>query len=207
MRDGGKVKVFETSHYLFEKELIDEARDDEDGGFIDFADEDEGKEIKFRASEVSFAGHKYKEFKSFSFEDREEPLSKEVLKQAISFDEIMEIPTYEEVEKIFYGVDEEDEKSEKKSKTVENDDEENEDDEVSKKSSKEQDEDDDEEKPIKKSKPVDDDEEDEKPEETEKSCNKNCGECPFGHKFGKDTDEFDDCDDCDVWDKCVKAGD
>lgn len=209
LRDEGKVKVFETSHYLFEKELIDEARDDEDGGFIDFADEDEGKEIKFRASEVSFAGHKYKEFKSFSFEDREEPLSKEVLKQAISFDEIMEIPTYEEVEKIFYGVDEEDEKSEKKSKTVENDDEENEDDEVSKKSSKEQDEDEDEdeEKPIKKSKPVDDDEEDEKPEETEKSCNKNCGECPFGHKFGKDTDEFDDCDDCDVWDKCVKAGD
>ena len=134
LRDEGKVKVFETSHYLFEKELIDEARDDEDGGFIDFADEDEGKEIKFRASEVSFAGRKYKEFKSFSFEDREEPLSKEVLKQAISFDEIMEIPTYEEVEKIFYGVDEEDEKSEKKSKTVENDDEESEDDEVSKKS-------------------------------------------------------------------------
>ena len=206
LRDEGKVKVFETSHYLFEKELIDEARDDEDGGFIDFADEDEGKEIKFRASEVSFAGRKYKEFKSFSFADREEPLSKEVLKQAISFDEIMEIPTYEEVEKIFYGVDEEDEKSEKKSKTVENDDEENEDDEVSKKSSKEQDEDDDEEKPIKKSKPVDDDEE-ENPEETKKSCNKNCGECPFSHRFGKDTDEFDDCDDCDVWDKCVKAGD
>ena len=203
LRDEGKVKVFETSHYLFEKELIDEARDDEDGGFIDFADEDEGKEIKFRASEVSLAGRKYKEFKSFSFEDREEPLSKEVLKQAISFDEIMEIPTYEEVEKIFYGVDEDDEKSEKKSKTVEND--EDEDDEVSKKSSKEQDDDEDEEKPIKKSKPVDDDEE--KPEETEKSCDKNCGECPFGHKFGKDTDEFDDCDDCDVWDKCVKAGD
>ena len=207
LRDEGKVKVFETSHYLFEKELIDEARDDEDGGFIDFADEDEGKEIKFRASEVSFAGRKYKEFKSFSFEDREEPLSKEVLKQAISFDEIMEIPTYEEVEKIFYGVDEEDEKSEKKSKTVENEeDEDNEENEVSKKSSKEQDED--EEKPIKKSKTVEnDDEENEKPEENEKSCNKNCGECPFGHKFGKDTDEFDDCDDCDVWDKCVKSGD
>lgn len=167
------------------------------------------KEKKLVLVQVKFhsSGRKYKEFKSFSFEDREEPLSEEVLKQAISFDEIMEIPTYEEVEKIFYGVDEEDEKSEKKSKTVENDDEENEDNEVSKKSSKEQDKDDDEEKPIKKSKPVDDDEEDEKPEETEKSCNKNCGECPFGHKFGKDTDEFDDCDDCDVWDKCVKAGD
>lgn len=191
LRDEGKVKVFETSHYLFEKELIDEARDDEDGGFIDFADEDEGKEIKFRASEVSFAGRKYKEFKSFSFEDREEPLSKEVLKQVISFDEIMEIPTYKEVEKIFYGVDEEESEGY----------------EVSKKYSKERDEYDDEEKPIKESKPVDDDEEDEKPEETEKSCDKNCGECPFGHKFGKDTDKFEDCDDCDMWDKCLKAGD
>jgi hypothetical protein len=27
-------------------------------------------------------------------------------------------------------------------------------------------------------------------------------ECPFGHRFGKDNDRFDDCDDCDLWNEC-----
>ena len=106
-KEPGKLKIFETSHYLFEKELIDEARDDEECGFVDFADPEEGKEIKFRASEVQKGQMKYKEFKSFSFEDRDEPISDELLDSAISFDEIMIVPTYEDVEKILYGSDEE----------------------------------------------------------------------------------------------------
>jgi len=28
--------------------------------------------------------------------------------------------------------------------------------------------------------------------------------CPHGHKFGKDTDQFDGCDDCDIWDDCIE---
>lgn len=233
LKEPGKLKIFEASHYLFEKELIDEARDDEEGGFTDFADPEEGKEIKFRCSKVKKNGFEFNEFRSFGFEDRDEPISDELLESAISFDEIMNVPTYEEVEKIFYGQEEEDsdeEKSVKKSKVDEDDD-----DELPKKSSKKYsgDEDDDEdsdedeeEKPIKKSKKVEEDSDDEDDEELpkkksskkseleddedeeekpiKKSCDKDCGKCPFGHKFGEDTDEFDDCDDCDVWDKCVK---
>lgn len=26
--------------------------------------------------------------------------------------------------------------------------------------------------------------------------------CPFDHKFGKDTNKYDDCDDCEVWNEC-----
>ena len=177
LKDPGKVKIFETSHYLFEKELIDEARDDEDG-FIDFADPEEGSEIKFRCSKTKKNGFEFNEYKSFSFEDRDEPISDDLLESAVSFDEIMNVPTYEEVEKILFGQDDEDE---------------DDDEQRVKKSSKKSSEDSEE----------DDDEEDEKP--SKKSCDKNCGECPFGHKFGKDTDEFDDCDDCDVWDKCINA--
>lgn len=235
LKEPGKLKVFEASHYLFEKELIDEARDDEEGGFTDFADPEEGKEIKFRCSKVKKNGFEFNEFRSFGFEDRDEPISDELLESAISFDEIMNVPTYEEVEKIFYGQEDEDsdeEKPSKKSKVDEDDD-----DELPKKSSKkysddEDSDEDEEEKPVKKSKKVeedsddddddeeeelpkkktskksepedeDSDEEDEKP--AKKSCDKDCGKCPFGHKFGEDTDEFDDCDDCGVWDKCVKS--
>lgn len=224
MKEPDKLKVFETSHYLFEKELIDEARDDEEGGFVDFADPIEGKEIKFRASEVQKGTIKYKEFKSFAFEDRDDPIPDELLESAISFDEIMNVPTYEEVEKILFGQDDDDEEDEaptKKSKHENDDSDEDDDDRPAKKSSKKyEDEDDDEpeEKPVKKSKHYDEEESEEddlpkKPtkkvddddeEESEEPAKKSCGKCPFDHCFGKDDDKYDDCDDCDVWDKCVK---
>ena len=231
LKEPEKLKVFETSHYLFEKELIEEARDDEEGGFIDFADIDEGKEIKFRASKSKIGDKEFMEYKSFSFEDRDEPLDEDLLASAISFDELLTVPTYEEVEKILYGDDDEDEgdedeeKPSKKSKS-EPEDEDNEDDEPKKsgkpkfepvKKSKSYDEDededdddepeeDDDEKPAKKSSKKseeDDDDEDDEPEEkpAKKSCS---GKCPFNHKYGDDCDEFSDCDDCEVWDKCVK---
>ena len=179
----GKLKVFEASHYLFEKELIDEARDDEEGGFINFADPDEGKEIKFRAIDVQKGTIKYKEFKSFSFTDREDSISEDLLDNAISFDEIMKIPTYADAERALYGnVSEED------------DDEEEFEEKPKKSNKKEVEEDDDEvdEQPTK-AKPIKSNEEDEG--------------CPFGHRFAKDCDKFeDDCDKCDKWDDCYKKG-
>ena len=266
LKNPDELMVFEASHFLFEKELIDEARDDEEGGFVDFADEETGKEIKFRCNKVSKGGFEFNEFKSFSFEERDENIPDELLENAISFDEILNVPTYEEAEKILYGADDDDEEDEdeapakKSSKKVskEEDDDNNEDfeeeDDEPKKSSKsklkdEEDEDDEQEdeedekpaksKSSKKSEPEDeddDDEEDEKPapkksskkvadddeddeqededdeedEKPAKSKKKDCkgdyGKCPFGHKFGVDTDEFDDCDNCDVWDKCINGG-
>ena len=219
MKEPDKVKVFETSHYLFEKELIDEARDDEEGGFIDFADPVDGKEIKFRANETSLGSNKYLEYKSFSFEDREEEIGDDLLESAISFDEILNIPTYDEVEKLLYGndddkddEDDDDEPVKKSSKKAYDDDDEDdeEDDEeedeepkpskkASKKSTYVDDDDEDEPAPPKKSsKKRDDDDEDDEDEKPR-------GKCKFGHKFGKDCEKFDDCDDCDLWDKCVKA--
>lgn len=244
------LKVFEASHYLFEKELIDEARDDEEGGFVDFADEESGKEIKFRCSKTSKGGFEFNEFKSFSFEDRDENIPDELLESAISFDEIMNVPTYEEAEKILYGRDEDEDsedeedlddevpakKSSKKAVAKDEDDDDADDEEepAPKKTAKKKpaveeddededlDEDEEEEekpakKPAKKSKVVEEDDDDEqededdeppakKPSKKEKDCGGDCKKCPFGHKFGEDTDEFDDCDDCDVWDKCINGG-
>lgn len=52
-----------------------------------------------------------------------------------------------------------------------------------------------EEKPKKKSKRKREEEEEEAPEE----------ECPYGHEFGVDFDETDDCDVCELWPECRKA--
>lgn len=198
-KEPGKLQVFETSHFLFEKELIDEARDDEEGGFIDFADPVKGKEIKFRASKVKKNKFEFTEYKSFSFEDRDEPVSDELLESAISFDEIMIVPTYEEVEKMFYGTDDEDddddedEKPVKKSKHRDEDDDDDEDDEEEKPSkkskSKSKSEDDDwddeeDEKPVKKSKKSSKEDDDDNDEEQE--------EKPKKKKSDDDWDDWDD---------------
>lgn len=217
LKEPGKLKVFETSHFLFEKELIEESRDDDEGGFIDFADEEEGKEIKFRATKVKKGDMEFMEFKSFGFEDRDEPLSEKLLNSAISFDELLTVPSYEEVEKTLYGDDDstdEDEPEEKPvKKTSKKVDEEDSDDED------ELDEEEEEKPAPKKSakksapEPEDEEEEDSDDEEEElpsksskkKDCSEDCEKCPYGHKFGKDCDEHDDCDDCELWNKCVKA--
>ena len=198
LKNPGELKVFETSHALFEKELIDEARDDEGGGFVDFADPEEGKEVSFKVFEKSAGKFKFNAFKSFNFESRDEEISDDLLESAVSFDECLVVPTYEEVEKIFYG----------------NDDDEDSDDE-SKKSKKHSDEDDEEETPKSKNKHRDEEPEEDSDDESKKS-KKHSDEddeeedsgskCPYGHRFGKDCDVYpDDCDNCKCWDKCCKA--
>lgn len=172
-----ELQVFATSHYLFGKELIEEARDDEEGGFIDFADTEEGKAVKFRASKTSFGGADFFEYKSFSFEDREEPISDKILDKVISLDELINVPTYEELHKLVTGEvddeeDDEDEEEEAPPKKTET---------TSSRKSATFDEDEEPSKPVRKS------------------------ECPFGHKFGKDCDAFDDCDNCDCWERCYKT--
>ncbi len=208
LKEPDKLKVFEVSHELFEKELIDEARDDEAGGFVDFADLENGKEIKFRASETSFGKIKYMEFKSFGFENRDESIPDELIKSAISFDAIMKVPSYEDVEKILYGQEDddsdedEDESPKKSSKKVADDSDEDDEPAPAKKSKyreeDEPDEDGEEFESPKKSKKFDDSDEDEPPKKV-------AGKCKFGHKFGVDVDGYDDCDNCDCWDKCTKA--
>jgi hypothetical protein len=174
LKEPGKLKIFETSHYLFEKELIDEARDDDEGGFIDFADDENGKEVKFRCSKVKKGGFEFNEFKSFSFEDRDEKISKDLLDSAISFDEILNVPTYEEVQKILFGSDDEDSETEDE-KVIE-------------------------------SWNVDDSDESES-EKTEEKTRKYDNGCSYGHNFGKDCDNYDECENCSCWDKCCKASD
>lgn len=205
LKDPDKVKVFETSHFLFEKELIDESRDEE-GGFVDFADPTDGKEIKFRCQEVQKGAMKFKEFKSFSFEDRDEEIDDDLLEQAISFDEVIRVPTYEEVEKILYGSEDEDEEEEPKKKKVEEDDDSDDEDEIElpkKKAKKVVEEDDDEEEveesPKKKKSFEDLDDAEDEPKKSPG------GKCPFGHKFGVDCDEHNDCDNCDKWDSCFQS--
>ena len=237
------IQIFEVSHFLFEKELIEEARGQSDGDdFIDFTDPEDGKAINLRAAKISKsfgegqAPSKFTEFKGFQFVDRPEELEKEILDAAVSFDEIVKVPNEKEIEKIFYGDDDKgDDDEDEEEDDEESDDEDDDDDLPAKASSKgkkkpsksdddEDDEDsdesdDDEEEDDEDSDDDDesddeDDDEEEKPVKGKASKGKSSskkvkeGECPFGHKFGKDTDKEkyeEDCDECDNYKECKIA--
>lgn len=212
----GKLQVFEASHYLFEQELIDEARSEEDGEetFVQFADIEDGAIVKFRANKSTKGGFDFTEYKSFSFEEREEAIDSDLLDAAISFDEFLIVPTYEQVQAILYGVDE--------------DGDEDGDDEDAPKSSKKNskkpalkdedgDEDSDDEapparppkkptKPATKDEDEDEDGDEESPKPSKKS--KSSGgksKCPHGYAYGEDVDEYDECEDCELWSKCADS--
>jgi hypothetical protein len=216
----GELQVFEVSHYLFEKELIDEARNEEEGdeSFVDFADPEIGSVIRFRCSKTSQGGFEFNDFKSFSFAEREDTIDGDLLTAAISFDEYLNVLDYEQVQAILFGADEDDEESEeddepsakKTDRKVARDDEDGE----------EEEEEEPVKKPVKKTssakpnkKPVDDEDE-ESEEDDEPSAKKASAKskatagrlkCPSGHTFGKDADEHDECEDCDIWSKCIGA--
>ena len=177
----GKVKIFDVSHFLFEKELIEEARDGGNGEYIMFSHPENGKTVSFRAVVEKAPTGEYLKFKGFKFLDRE-PISEEVLNKTISLDEAMTVPTFEEVERLFFNADDTDEGIEENN--VDTDD-------VKEVVRTE----------VDNPKTVETPTEVKKPKKEGKSDNP----CPCGHTFGIDANVFDECDDCDMWDKCCKA--
>lgn len=203
------IQLFETSHYLFEKELLEEAGADEE--LIIFSDIEDGRTIKFRASEKKFGGNSFTEFKSFTFEERDEPYEDDIIDEAYSLDKIINVPDYQTVYDSLHGINH----------TTEEDEEDEDEEEV-------------EEKPSRKSKgkskskkkkssladdsaiPFDNDEEEEDEDEEEapkkkgkkkskKKKKSDDNECPSGYTFGEDCDEYDECLDCEVWEECSAA--
>lgn len=232
----GEIQIFEVSYHLFEKELLIEARnveeDNEDGeneNTISFADPEIGSIIKFRCMKVKQGGYEFNEFKSFAFAEREEPIDDDLLATAVSFDEHLNVLTYEQVQAILFGADEDDEETDedddeeeerpsrkkvsviKAVKTEEPDDDE-EDDEPVKRAPKSKnkstvDVDDEDDETEEADEDQDEDNEEERPVKKSSSKAKPAakGKCSYGHTFGKDADEHKECEDCEDWTNCIKA--
>lgn len=182
--DHGEPKdlmVFDVSHYLFMKELLEEAHACANGKDITpFADIESGSLIKFRTEEEKLGETgKMIKFKSFSFLARDLPLKDDIIKEAISFDDGLVLHTYEEIEKIMYGQDEEESTGKAPSPAPAP-------------SAPE---------PAAKTESK---QEPKKPDPAPASTDKPGRECPSGHVFGKDVDKFPkDCKNCKIWDDCI----
>jgi hypothetical protein len=183
------VQVFHTSSYLMEDYLREMSKGCVRPGMeglnplIDFTSPDDGKSIKFKREGMD----ETTKFKLHQFVDRPKGfvIPDSLLSKVFVLDELIYIPTYEEVQVYFYGKGE----HQPSARSLRND-------------------------PIPKeesrsrfdNQPADIPEKvaEEKPvEKTEEKVN---NPCPSGHVFGKDIDKFPkDCEPCSKWKECARA--
>lgn len=98
------VQIFDTSHYLFEMYLAKLAHPTTRGGqrpqaFITFADAEDGKSIRFTRT----GQRENTKFIAHAFEDRNYTISAEILAQAKQLDQLIHIPSYDEVYNAYWG--------------------------------------------------------------------------------------------------------
>lgn len=203
------VQVWEVAHFSFEKELAERAKKKKGGGFVAFADPDEGKTISFR---VTKAGTRDVKITAIEFEDRDSVISDDELEGAFCLDELIEFPDEEELRDIFLKgnkKDDEDEEEERpRNRKKKNDDDEEEE---KPRSKRKKDDDEEEEKPRSRRKKDDDEEEEEKPRNRRKKDDEEDvpdpddlkdPECPEGEQFGVDFNFGKACKKCKLKDEC-----
>jgi hypothetical protein len=227
------VQVFHASHYTMEGKLLELAnKPTRPGGkgietFVAYPLPDkDGRTIYFKRKGKGMNT----EFLALSFEDRDYSISKDILKKAHTLDELIEIPTYDQVKAMLLG----DDSSEKDEDddipgSMETGNEESENAKESVEASPLQKELEDmtrrqlkkyiKENELKVSVKPKMDEDDiveaileavEEGEETNKDEKKETkssnSECPAGGRFGKDLDELDGCDNCpdETWKACSR---
>lgn len=218
-----EVQVFEVSYYLFGKELLEEARACSDGELpVNFADMGEGMTVRFRMEEEDLGRNKVPRFKSFRFVERDGyQITEDDVQQTYSFDEGLELLTYEAIEGLLFGGDFEEPKQEEAPRSMRS--RKDEEEEYTPKRTRLRDVEEDEEeapKQNKRSRPVEDPEdfvasiEDDTDIVEEVKNSKRMREasrepqerCPYGHEWGSEG-EHRECDDCDgkTWKACARA--
>jgi len=191
------VQLFIVSHWFMGKHLLElatvpirEGMDEKIDPVIPFMDPDEGKSVYFRRegmgqNDTKYYGHQLLDRpKGFK-------ISKDLLDDCFCLDEIIKIPTYDEVLDVY-----------KSGKAINDDD--------ADRPSRRPKSDDEDERPSRRSR---NDDEDERParkrhdddDEYRRNKDVEADQCEFGHKFGKDANKYpDDCEQCDQWRDCVK---
>lgn len=217
------IQVWEVAWWFSERHFSQLARTGKRPGYgsvtyTPFADPDEGKMISFSregqgAQNTQFLAHK--------FIDREVPISEEILAQALVLDELLYIPTYEEVYSMYYQTEFEGDSSQSKTSKSEPDKPHSDDSATEPVSTPRQDNkamppsrsesSQSELKSVKQrtKRTVESkrDKQDKQTDVSESDQSPAKPTCPGGGEFGVHTDELDACEQCALWSDCAKAND
>ena len=199
------VQLWDMSYHLFGKKLEEDLKTgDED--WVGFADLKSGFSLKIRFSAKTVGGFGFVEATRIDFQSRED-YDKAVLDDTIDIDAMLDVLSYEELEKRLLGIEEQsgDEKKEQSTASKKRDEVEDAEKKEAAPASKyrrggsaEK------EEPAPDAKKEDKKEAAEPPRRVRRGAPEAEEACPKGHKWGKDNDTTDDCGKCpnDTWEKC-----
>jgi hypothetical protein len=217
------VQLWDISNFNFGAKLEEELREGRPE-WAGFAEPVDGFTLKVRFSEEQIGKNKFMQASRIDFDERKS-IDKKHLSQALDLDKILKVLSYEQLEKIFLGVDGENvddvEVVEAEKEAVADKDEDTaqpsrprarESNRPGRK--REQDEDTQE---VQHSSPSPSRERPQREEPERSSARSATREsksktedqlvCPAGGTFGKDCDELKACRDCAIWDKCIEEQD
>jgi len=198
IEDDGQLQLFDSSEYMFERNIKSHIEIEGDPDLEYWMDEKEGCEIRWHNAKKG----KFPDYTAFSLKPHG-GIDQELLDEGPSLEEWLVIPTYEQVQKKFFGLvdDEEDQPDDEKESKP------------SRKESKS--EDDNEEGGLESNSELKDDDLEDKPEiekkrgrrtRKKKEEKETDNQCPNGYRFGHDFDVKSKCGkgDCDdeIFDAC-----
>jgi hypothetical protein len=189
-----ELRLLDISDHAFTKALLIEM-DEMDAEGEDLWVTDQNALVSVRFEEEPAGTGTYPKAARISIKEGDD-VEDEIYDAALEIDlgEALEILDYDKLKAEFHGADPEDDEDE--------DEKEEEDKPPRRKRRREEPEEDPEDEPEEEPEedPEDDkdgeEEPDEEPEEKEEKSSAKKGKCPYGYKFGKDFDKYDECDDC-----------
>lgn len=99
--DDGKIKVWDVSAFLFGDKLNTELMDSDDPDNDGFADLQDGRTLKLRFEKKSFNKNDFYAIDRIDFKPRK-AYKESILDEVVDLDKMLVIPTYEELERLFY---------------------------------------------------------------------------------------------------------
>jgi len=179
------IHVWDMSWFLFQNELNDQLEEDPDNGV--FPDLEEGLTLKVKFRWEKFGKNLFPKTRDIEFMDRKEQYTEDILDEVPNLDEMLHVLSYKELEAKFLEMDDEEnednpvvdlDKDEKPGKPI-----------FHRRS-----------KTTERTEPKDEHEEEDKRPIHQELSSKN--KCPYGHEFGKDCEQYNECYECNLWDEC-----
>lgn len=195
--------IWDMSDKLFQEILNDELSISEEDRC--FPDLENGRTTTLKLRWKSLGGNSYPEVRSISFSKRD-PYPETILDDVPNLDEILKVLDYETLYAKFFEEEvggslrePEDEKPVRRERPREESKEQEEERPSRRRSEPEHEE----EKPVRRSRNEEEVSEEKVERKISRSAKSSDPECPHGHRFGIDTEEFKECDTCDIWGKCL----
>ena len=211
--------IWDMSQYMFQDILVEILEEDDTNEVFPSLEEGKTLDIRLKWDSIGERGKPFPAARDIRFEDRE-PYDEKILDEVPDLDKVLNVLSYEELTNKFFELEDDDTGGEltdvdaneeistsRRRRTSEVEKEPVRRRRRSEPELKDDDKDEGKPKSFRRSRKTEDEPDEKSRRASERrrrpSEAKEDERCTFGHKFGVDTETFDDCDKCEIWGECI----